>query len=55
MYPSFLNNQQIEELEQFGVIELTEDLLDEMFSWIGEPTPTVNNCNSAGIGVPLVW
>ena len=58
MYPPFLDNQQIEELETFGTLELTEDLMEQMFAWLGEPIPTVSNvsvCNSGGIGVPLVW
>jgi hypothetical protein len=58
MYPAFLNNQQIEELEIFGTIELTEDLMEQMFSWLGEPVPTFSNvsdCNGNGIGVPLIW
>ena len=54
-YPAFLDNQQIEELETFGVIELTDDLMEQMFSWLNEPTPTVKNCNEGGIGLPLVW
>jgi hypothetical protein len=32
-YPAFLDTQQIEELEAFGVIELTDAMLDQLMSW----------------------
>ena len=32
-YPAFLDNQQIEELETFGIIELTETMLDQLLAW----------------------
>ena len=31
--PPFLTNAQVEDLEQHGVIEATDELLDAMFSW----------------------
>lgn len=53
-YPAFLDQQQIEELETFGVIELTDALMEQMFSWMDD-IPTVKNCNGTPGGVPLVW
>ena len=31
--PPFLTNAQVEELEQHGMIELTDEILDAMFAW----------------------
>ena len=31
--PSFLTDAQVEDLEQNGMIELTDELLDAMFAW----------------------
>ena len=36
MYPSFLSVQQIEELEQFGVVEATDELIAALFEWCNE-------------------
>ena len=33
MYPPFLSNQQIEELEQFGVVEATDELIESILEW----------------------
>tara|TARA_R100000005_G_C4916861_1_gene151933 strand:- start:351 stop:491 length:141 start_codon:yes stop_codon:yes gene_type:complete len=31
--PSFLTDAQVEELEQHGMIELTDEIMDAMFAW----------------------
>ena len=31
--PPFLTNAQVEELEQNGMIELTDEIMDAMFAW----------------------
>mgnify|MGYP007077420040 CR=1 FL=1 len=31
--PPFLTDAQVEELDRFGVIEATDELLDAMFAW----------------------
>ena len=36
MYPSFLSVQQIEELEQFGVVEATDELIAALFEWCND-------------------
>jgi hypothetical protein len=43
MYPAFLSNIQIEELETFGVIEMTEELFDAMMNWCQGDGPIVEN------------
>ena len=32
----FLTNAQVEELQQFGMIELTEDMMESWEAWIAE-------------------
>jgi hypothetical protein len=32
-YAPFLTNQQVEELETFGIIELTDEMLDQLLAW----------------------
>jgi hypothetical protein len=47
MYPSFLSQPQIEELEEFGTLELTQDLLNELFAWCDEPAPALTDLQTA--------
>jgi hypothetical protein len=49
----FLTNQQIEELETFGTLELTDALMAQLLSW-SDDVPSVNNCNDTPAGVPLI-
>ena len=35
MFAPFLNNQQVEEMEQFGYVELTDELMQQMAEYYG--------------------
>lgn len=43
-YPAFLDNQQVEELEAFGTLELTDELLEALMSWCYGDEPIVTPC-----------
>lgn len=43
MYPPFLSNIQVEELETFGVIEMTEELFESMMQWCLGDEPIAEN------------